>query len=148
MEELREGAVFCPNCGKNQATGKNAKTASSPKKKKYIIAASIVVGLILFSAIWNAINPSIVGTWMCGTDQVIFESDGSFSYIGSSDITYRCSGGYSINKNKTLEVNASGYFMNMSDTLYYGKEAKHDSDYWYLEGNKLYFRGDVYTRTK
>lgn len=149
-KEIRDGATFCSQCGKNQQTGKMKQGVSASKsglqallsnKKAIISIVSVLVAVVLIVVCVNAFgSKSIVGVWMDGTDKITFTSDGDFQM----DSTY---GTYTIDDDKTLIMSSGEYSYWSGRWEYeYGPEAKEDSDYWYISGGKLYFRGGEYTK--
>lgn len=145
-QEVRQEAIFCSACGK-QISGVNTKQNDATRKekagifkdKKGLIIA-IVALLILFSVIKSLSQPSIVGVWMDGTKQVIFTKSGDYK----SGSNY---GTYTITADKTLEIQYGEYSYNSGRPTYeWGAEAKEDSDYWYISGGTLYFKGGEYTK--
>ena len=149
-EEIRDGAVFCSSCGKNQITGQMKKgvlpetTSVQTLRCNKKTVRSIVSALLLIVVVIVCVNAfksqSIVGVWMDGTDKITFTSDGDFQW----DSTY---GTYTIDDDKTLIMDSGEYSYHSGRWEYqYGPEAKENSDYWYVSGSKLYFRGDEYTK--
>ena len=149
-KEIRDDAVFCSQCGRNQATG-DMKPGVTPEgsgfqnlfrnKKSVISIIAAVMAIVLISVCINAFKtPSIVGVWMDGTDRITFTSDGQFQW----DATY---GTYTIEGDKTLVMSTGEYsYLNGGWSLEYGSQAKENEDYWYISGNTLYLFGDEYTR--
>lgn len=144
--EVRQEAVFCSACGK-QISGVNTKQSNAARKEKtdsrknrkgLIIA--IVSILVLVPVIKAISQPSIVGVWMDGTRQVVFTKNGDYK----SGSNY---GTYAITSDKTLEIQYGEYSYDSGRPTYeWGAEAKEDSDYWYISGGTLYFRGGEYTK--
>ncbi len=151
-KEIRDGAVFCSECGKNQTTGQPKKGISKKsditieqKRKKTIFlgilaVVLIVVGIIAFS------SKSIVGVWMSGTMQISFTSDGQFK----RDATY---GTYTIDDDKTLILDAGEYSYRSGVWEYeYSEKAIEeygdllDDGYWYIKGNTLYLNGNDFVK--
>ena len=142
-QKIREGAQFCSECGRNLTTGKTLKETTSVKsdKKAWIIFSSVVVAAALVVAIISSFgSSSIVGVWMDGTNQVIFTKEGDYK----SGANY---GTYAISSDKTLEILYGEYSYNSGRHSYkWGPEAKENSEYWYISGKTLYFRGGEYRK--
>lgn len=142
-KQIRDGAVFCSECGRNLTTGnsKIGTVSSKSSNKVWIpILAGVVAVVLLIAIIGSVASPSIVGVWMDGTSQVVFTKDGDYK----SGANY---GTYTITSDKTLEILYGEYSYNSGRPTYkWGPEAKEDSDYWYISGGTLYFRGGEYTK--
>lgn len=142
-KQIRDGAVFCSECGRNLTTG-NSKidtvTSKCSKKVWLPVLAGIVAAVLLITVISSVASPSIVGVWMSGTKQVVFTKNGDYK----NDDNY---GTYDITSDKTLEIEYGAYSYNSGRRTYvWGPEAKEDSDYWYISGGTLYFCGREYTK--
>ena len=139
-KQIREGAIFCSECGRNLVTG-NSKTNVGISKRSWVpLVAVIALVVLLITVIKSVADTSIVGVWMDGTSQVVFTEDGNYQ----SDANY---GTYTITSDKTLEILYGEYSYHSGRPTYkWGPEAKEDADYWYISGGTLYFRGGEYTK--
>lgn len=142
-QKIRDGALFCSECGRNLTTSNfksNPVAAKSAKKIWISVLAGIAAVVLLIVVIRSVVSPSIVGVWMNGTNQVVFTKDGNYE----SGANY---GTYTITSDKTLEILHGEYSYNSGRLTYkWGPEAKKDSDYWYISGGTLYFRGRKYIK--
>ena len=145
-QEVRQEAVFCSACGKRISgvdTKQNdavCKEKAAFRKNGKVLIVAIAVLLLLVPVIKSLSQPSIVGVWMDGTEQVVFTKNGDYK----SGSNY---GTYTITSDKTLEIQYGEYSYNSGRPTYeWGAEAKEDSDYWYISGGTLYFRGGEYTK--
>lgn len=147
-KEVRDGAVFCSQCGKNQTTGKmknevtptrlGVKSIFKNKKTLGIVLAAVVLIAICFNSFGSK---SIVGSWenLDGGSNLTFNSDGTFEY-GSHYGKY--------------EVYDDEISMNFQDFNYLGEHwsvgwnenAEEEGKGWYMSGNTLYFKGDEYKK--
>lgn len=145
--QVRDGALFCSECGRNLTTGKakNETKKAPPSKKVWIPVLAGVIVIALVIAVISSISPaststSIVGVWMDGTDRVIFTEAGDYK----DGLNY---GTYAITSDKTLEIDYGEYSYHSGSTSYkWGSEAMNDSDYWYISGDTLYILGGEYTK--
>lgn len=142
-KQIRDGAVFCSECGRNVTTENSKNSAATSKlsqKGLFPILAGVVAAVLLIVVIRTIASPSIVGVWMDGTSQVIFTKYGEYK----SDANY---GTYAITSDDTLEIEYGEFSNNSGIRIYeWGPEAKQDSDYWYISGGILYFQGGEYKK--
>ena len=151
--QIRNDSVFCFSCGRKQSTGNMAdenypiKTSIFNKKAKNIIALLLgfVALALTISIIAVLINspgsPSIVGTWRsAGGDEISFDNKGRFTEGHYYET-------YTIYDDKKLSMIYQDWDkLGTSYSYDWGNEAKYDDDYWYISGNKLYYRKNEYTR--
>ena len=148
--EIRNEAVFCSQCGKNQATGKmKNEIALSNNREKSILKSKKAIGVILALVVIIIVcfnffgSKSIVGSWenLDGGSNLTFNSNGTFQYGA---------------KYGTYEVYDDEISMNFQDfdmlgthwTVTWNEDAEEDGKGWYISGNTLYFRGYEFKRVK
>ena len=146
-EEIRNGAIYCSQCGKDLVSGKKNPAAqvgshNSVNKKLIVAAICIGVAIVLTAILVTILGPkSLVGTWVDqnGTE-ISFSSNGKFEW-GSGY------GTYTLYDDKKLSFIFND-FDHLGDnySYYYGEEAKIDSHYWFISGNTLYLKGKTFTK--
>ncbi len=155
-KEIRGGAQFCAQCGKNQVTGltkyKAFPAANLLQNKKAVIAVALaaVAIIVIMVCATSGDSKDIVGVWMDGTSRIIFTADGSFR---KSDATM---GTYTIREDNTLVLNAGDFSYWSGQWEYeYSKKAidedyewPRDDGYWYIQGDTLYLHGREYKRVE
>ena len=147
-KEVRDSAVFCSQCGKNQSTGKT-KNEVVPTKVgvKSILKNKKLLGIILVAVVFIAVcfnsfgSKSIVGSCenLDGGSNLTFNSDGTFEYGGSY-------GRYEVYDD---EISMNFQDFDRLGTHWYvawNENAEEEGEGWYISGNTLYFKGSKYKK--